>query len=103
LVRLAVVVVVVDGDEAEPLPLLVPPLEPVALPVVDPVAVVVESLVLVEEVEEVEAFACARNLAPPQASAAQTIPIAIFRLTRSWLSRTLIVAFSVFALSDFAC
>jgi hypothetical protein len=51
--------------------------------VVDPVAVVVESLVLVEEVEEVEAFACARNLAPPQASAAQTIPIAIFRLTRS--------------------
>jgi hypothetical protein len=76
-VRLAVVVV--DGDEPEPLPLL----EPVVLPVVDPVAVVVESLVLVEEVEEVEAFACARNLAPPQASAAQTIPIAIFRLTRS--------------------
>jgi hypothetical protein len=50
--RLAVVVV--DGDEAEPLPPPVPPLEPVALPVVDPVVdpvpVVVESVALVEGV-----------------------------------------------------
>jgi hypothetical protein len=79
-------------DAAELLPALVPVLEPDALPVPEPLAAVLEAVVLAEGVEGAGAFgafACARSLALPQIIAAHTIPIAIFRLTLLRLSRTL--------------
>jgi hypothetical protein len=77
-------VVVVEDDDAEPVtvpePVVLPPLEAVE-PVLEADAVDVS-----EEVEGAAAFgvfaACACSRAPPQATAAHTIPIAIFRLTR---------------------
>jgi hypothetical protein len=77
-------VVVVEDDVAEPV--AVP--EPVVLPPLEAVALVLESDVVAasEDVEGAGAFgafaACARSRAPPQATAAHTIPIAIRRLTR---------------------
>jgi hypothetical protein len=77
-------VVVVDDDVAEPVG--VP--EPVALPPLEAVALVLEldAVVASEDVEGAGAFgafaACACSCAPPQATAAHTIPIAIRRLTR---------------------
>jgi hypothetical protein len=77
-------VVVVEDEVVEPA--AVP--EPVALPPLEAVALVLEldAVVASEDVEgagAVGAFAaCACSRAPPQATAAHTIPIAIRRLTR---------------------
>jgi hypothetical protein len=74
-------VVVVEDDVAEPVALP----GPVVLPPLEAVAVVLEldAVVASEDVEEAGAFAaCACSRAPPQATAAHTIPIAIRRLTR---------------------
>lgn len=71
-------VVVVEDDAAEP---VVPPPFEAVVPVLESDAVDVP-----EEVEGAGAFgvfaACACSRAPPQATAAHTIPIAIRRLTR---------------------
>jgi hypothetical protein len=80
-------VVVVEDDVAEPVavpePVVLPPFEAIAL-VLEPDAVAAS-----EDVEGAGAFgafvafvACACSRAPPQATAAHTIPIAIRRLTR---------------------
>jgi hypothetical protein len=77
-------VVVVEDDAVDPV--AVP--EPVALPPLEAVALVLESdaVAASEDVEGAGAFgafvACACSRAPPQATAAHTIPIAIRRLTR---------------------
>jgi hypothetical protein len=77
-------VTVAEDDAAEPV--AVP--EPVALPPLEAVALVLESdtVAASEDVEGAGAFgafaACACSRAPPQATAAHTIPIAIRRLTR---------------------
>jgi hypothetical protein len=77
-------VVVVEDDAAEPV--AVP--EPVVPPPFEAVVPVLESdaAAASEDVEGAGAFgvyaACACSRAPPQATAAHTIPIAIRRLTR---------------------
>jgi hypothetical protein len=77
-------VVVVEDDVADPV--AVP--EPVVLPPLEAVALVLESdaVAASEDVEGAGVFgafaACACSRAPPQATAAHTIPIAIRRLTR---------------------
>jgi hypothetical protein len=75
-------VTVVEDDVAEPVG--VP--EPVALPPLEAAALVPDPAVASEDVEGAGAFgafaACACSCAPPQATAAHTIPIAIRRLTR---------------------
>jgi hypothetical protein len=78
-------VVVVEDDVAEPVAVLP---GPVVLPPLEAVALVLESdaVAASEDVEGAGAFgafvACACSRAPPQATAAHTIPIAIRRLTR---------------------
>jgi hypothetical protein len=74
------------AEDAAAEPVAVP--EPVALPPLEAVALVLESdtVAASEDVEGAGAFgafaACACSRAPPQATAAHTIPIAIRRLTR---------------------
>jgi hypothetical protein len=74
----------VEDDVAEPVGVL----EPVALPPLEAVALVLEpdAVAASEDVEGAGAFGafavCACSRAPPQATAAHTIPIAIRRLTR---------------------
>jgi hypothetical protein len=80
-------VTVVEDDVAEPVgvPEVGVP-EPVALPPLEAAALVPDPVVASEDVEGAGAFgafaACACSCAPPQATAAHTIPIAIRRLTR---------------------
>jgi hypothetical protein len=77
-------VVVVEDDVADPV--AVP--EPVVLPPLEALALVLESdaVAASEDVEGAGAFgafaACACSRAAPQTTAAHTIPIAIRRLTR---------------------